>query len=206
MLTRGEKKAYNYIKSFIMDRCHAPTTLEIAKGLGIASRGTVYRYLKQLKEKGYIKLTPNRHRNIVLTEVSELGIPLVGHVAAGSPIQAVDQDETVDLADLFMGENHYAVRVNGSSMMEEGIRSGDIIICQRSDSADHGRIVLALIDQKHATLKRLFYNDDETITLLPSNPAYKPQVYDKDRLTIEGVYVGLLRVDSHLSLTAVNQY
>ncbi len=195
MLTLGERKAYLYIKSFMLERCHAPTTLEIAKGLGISSRGVVYRYLKQLKEKGYIKLTPNRHRNIVLNKVSELGIPLVGNISAGLPIELMDQNQTIDLGDLFLGENRYALRVNGSSMTEEGIRSGDIIIYQRSSSADHGQIVVALIDEKRATLKRLFYNDDETITLLPSNPAYKPKTYTRDRLSIQGVYVGLLRVD-----------
>ncbi len=195
MLTRGEQRAYSYIKSFMVERRHAPTTMEIAEGLGISSRGAVYRYIKKLEEKGYIHLTPNRHRNITLAEISDSGIPVVGHIKAGSPIKDSDQDEMINLNDLFLGENRFALRVNGSSMIEEGIRSGDIIVCQRAASADHGRIVVALIDKTRATLKRLFYNEDKTVTLLPSNPAYKPQVYQPDRLSIQGIYIGLLRLD-----------
>lgn len=197
MLTLAEKKAYAYIKSFIIKHRHSPTTLEIAKGLGITSRGVVHRYLKSLQEKGCLELTPNRHRNIVLREVSSSGIPLVGNIAAGLPIQPVKEDETINFCDLFVGENRYALRVRGSSMTEEGIRDGDIIICRRSSRAKHGQIVVALVDQKKATLKRLFYNEDKTVTLLPSNPAYKPQVYETERLAIQGVYIGLLRMDAY---------
>ncbi len=194
MLTVSEQKTYQFVKDYLGNNQHPPTTAEIARGIGIVSRGVVHRYLKALQAKGYIKLTPNRHRNIILIEHREGSIPLMGCIAAGNPIEAVEDNETIDVASMFIGKNRFALRVKGDSMIDEGIHDGDIIICESAVTADDGQIVVALIDQQEATLKRLYHNNDRTLSLLPSNPQHKPQIYSSDRVEVQGIYVGLLRV------------
>ena len=174
---------------------YAPTAAEIAQGIGIRSRGVVHRYLKCLVEAGLIRLLPKRHRNIELLMAStDYSLPLVGVIAAGQPIEAIEQQETIDVASIFLGECRYALKVKGDSMVDEGIFDGDIVVCERAQSADSGQIVVALIDQEEATLKRLFHNEDESITLVPANPSHHPMIYPSDRVEVQGIYVGLLRV------------
>lgn len=199
MLTAVQHKTYQFIKQFIDKYGYSPTTAEIAKGIKIKSRGVAYRYLSALAEKGLITLTPHRRRNIQLLTsathqaTTHQGLPLLGQIAAGSPIEAVPQQETVDVADLFYGRNRYALRVNGNSMVEEGIFDGDIVICERRVTAQNGQIVVALIDNEYATLKRLLHNSDKSVTLLPANSDHLPQTYSPERVQIQGIFIGLLR-------------
>lgn len=200
MLTRAQQKTEDFIRKFFKEEGYAPTASEIAEGIGIKSRGVVHRYLKALVGAGRIALTPKRHRNIrLLDPVSELSfgasLPLVGAIAAGQPIEAVPQQESIDVANIFVGPNRYALTVKGDSMIDEGIFDGDIVICEKSDSANDGQIVVALIDQEEATLKRLQRNTDATITLHPANPTLKPMIYQSDRVMIQGIYIGLIRAN-----------
>ena len=176
MLTLSQRKTFDFIKHYISNHDYSPTVAEIAKGIGIKSRGVVHRYLKALEAAGVIALTPKRHRNIRLLtgKPGNPTIPLVGEIAAGQPIEAIEQQERVDIVDIFLGDNRYALRIKGDSMVDEGIRHGDIVICQRSDAACDGQIVVALIDQQEATLKRLQRNTNNTITLIPANAALEP--------------------------------
>jgi repressor LexA len=195
MLTIAEQKTYQFIKKYMAAYHHSPTTAEIAEGIGIISRGVVHRYLRALEKKGFIQLLPKRHRNIVLKELQEQrGIPLVGCIAAGSPIEAVEQNETIDVVSIFLGQDRFALKVKGDSMLEDGIFDGDIIICERAQGAADGQIVVALIDKQEATLKRLYRNNDRTVTLLPANPQHQAQTYDSERVEIQGLYIGLLRL------------
>lgn len=196
MLTVSQRKTYEFIKQFFAKHTYAPTAAEIAKGIGIQSRGVVHRYLKALADRGYISLLPGRHRNIQLSQNnSQLsGIPLLGSIAAGRPIEAVAQQEAIDVAQIFLGPHRYALRVKGDSMVDEGIFDGDIVICEHSRKAQDGQIVVALIDHEHVTLKKMYYNADDTITLLPANAAHQPMVYPAHRIEIQGIYIGLLRV------------
>jgi len=197
MLTLSQRRTYNYIQKFFRDNDHAPTAAEIAEGIGIKSRGVVHRYLKALVSAGLIRLLPKRHRNIQLISESSISLddslPLVGVIAAGQPIEAIEQHDTVDLATIFLGPNRYALKVKGDSMIDEGIFDGDIVVCERSDTAQDGQIVVALVDQEQATLKRFYHNADKTITLVPSNPAHKPMVYSDYQVEVQGIYIGLLR-------------
>ena len=194
MLTLSQRKTYEFVKKYVQGNDYAPTVAEIATGIGIKSRGVVHRYLKALEEKGYIHLLPKRHRNIRLLKHNPLGsIPLVGAIAAGQPIEAIEQNEAVEVAAIFLGADRYALRVKGDSMINEGIFDGDIVVCERRETADDGQIVVALIDHEEATLKRLYHNADDTITLLPANPAHQPMVYPAKRVMIQGIYIGLLR-------------
>lgn len=195
MATLRERATLDYIKSFVKAHGYSPTMAEIAAGIGIKSRGVVHRYVSALRESGHISITPNKHRNIVLMpDLAQDGqLPLLGRIAAGRPIEAIPDRETVDLANIFLQENRYALEVRGDSMIEEGILDGDIVVCQRASTANNGQIVVALVDENETTLKRLRRNKDDTITLLPANADYTAMTYNCDRVKIQGVFVGLLR-------------
>ncbi len=197
MLTRAQQKTFEFIQDFILTEQYSPTVDEIANGIGIKSKGVAYRYVKALADAGLIRLIPNRRRNIALVDAPNqaMALPLVGAIAAGQPIEAIAQQESVDLQALLgYATNRYALKVKGDSMIEEGIFNGDIVICEHCDTANNGDIVVALIDNQEATLKRLQRNRDGTITLIPANAALSPMVYDADRVQIQGRFIGLLRV------------
>lgn len=199
MLTLSQRRTYDFILKYFQAHDMSPTAAEIAQGIGIKSRGVVHRYLQALAQAGVIALTPNRHRNIrLLTEMCARspGLPLVGKIAAGSPIAAIQQDESIDIATVLLGPNRYALRVSGDSMIEEGIHDGDIIVCEQRDTAQEGDIVVALIDREEATLKRLHYLPDDQIALIPANAVLTPMIFSASRVTIQGVFVGLLRLPS----------
>ena len=197
MLTLSQQKTYDYIKQYIAERGYSPTTAEIASGIGISSRGVVYRYLKSLVEANKISLTPNRHRNIELISdesVSDYEIPLKGTIAAGEPIDAIEQQDTISLKQYFNGDSNYALVVRGDSMIEEGIVENDIVICRRSSTADNGDIVVALIDNQEATLKRWHRVEGGNIKLIPANKNLTAKTYSEERITVQGIFIGLLRL------------
>jgi repressor LexA len=195
-LTRSQLKTLEFIRSFIAKHNYAPTNDQIATGIDISSRGVAYRNVKALREAGFIDLTPKRHRNIQLTEDTAAlnTIPLVGRIAAGEPIEAVVDNEMIDVSSIFLGENRYALRVCGDSMIDEGILDGDLVVCRRADIAQSGQIVVALVDQSQATLKRISFPGEGMVRLLPANRDYLPQEYPSDRVQVQGIYLGLLRL------------
>lgn len=197
MLTLSQRKTLEFIQKFISANDYAPTAAEIATGIGIKSRGVVHRYLKALQDMGYLSLTPNRHRNIVLRQTLAANanhLPLLGAIAAGSPIEAIEQHESIDVMGLFLGDNRFALRVKGSSMIDEGILDGDLVVCERADTANNGQIVVAIVDELEATLKRLKYNQDHTVSLIPANEELNTMIYPAERVRVQGIYVGLLRL------------
>lgn len=194
MLTISQRKTYEFVKQYVHHHTYSPTVAEIANGIGIQSRGVVHRYLKALADKGYVRMMPHRHRNIqLLSQESSSAIPLIGTIAAGRPMEAVAQQEAIDVAQIFLGANRYALRVKGDSMIGEGIFDGDIVICEHSRTASEGQIVVVLIDREQVTLKKMYHNADNTITLLPANSAHQPMVYAANRVEVQGIYIGLLR-------------
>lgn len=196
MLTAAQHKTYQFIKQFIVKQGYSPTTAEIAQGIKIKSRGVVYRYLLALAERNLIKLLPNRRRNIqLIEEQSHRKLPLVGSIAAGKPIEAIAQQEAIDITNIFAGPDRFALKIKGDSMIDEGILDGDIVVCERRHTAQNGQIVIALIDNDHATLKRIQRNNNDTLTLLPANAKHQPQTYPADRVQIQGILVGLLRYE-----------
>lgn len=202
MLTLAHKRTCEFIRKFLNENGFSPTASEIAAGIGIKSRGVVHRYLKVLEDAGYLKLIPKRHRNIQLLEEQSYEqpdsysvLPLLGAIAAGRPIEAITTEDSVNVSQVFTGKNRYALRVKGDSMVDDGIFDGDLVICERSETAVNGQIVVALIDQHEATLKRFEYSSKEKRVILhPANVALKPMVYEPERVSIQGVYLGLLRV------------
>lgn len=203
MITLSQRKTYEFIRQYIDQYGHAPTTAEIAEGIGIKSRGVVHRYVKALQDAGLLHVAPRRHRNIELTDKAlkkpqshnNVLLPLIGAIAAGQPIEAIIDQDPINLADIFLGDNRYALRVKGNSMINEGIHDGDIVVCVHSNTAKNGQIVVALIDNERATLKRLYHDaGNRNVTLVPANDELKPMTYSAERVTIQGLYVGLLRV------------
>jgi repressor LexA len=187
-------QAFTFIKDYIARHQYSPTVQEIADEMGLKSRGVTYRYVDELKKQGYITLLPGKARNIrLINDNTTAEIPLLGKIAAGLPIQAIRGHETVDIAYTLLGHNRYALRVKGESMIEEGIHDGDLVICEQSDTACNGDVVVALIDDDSATLKRFYLNTDGTVTLRPANAALNDMIYAADRVTIQGLMVGLLR-------------
>ena len=196
MLTASQHKTLQVIKNFIINNGFAPTITEILQQLNIKSRSLVQHHLQVLANSGKIRLLANRRRNIeLLNEEEEIGLPLVGRIAAGQPIEAISIPEIINIPELLLGADRYLLEVKGDSMIGDNICDGDLVVCQYSDTAKEGEIIVALIDGETATLKRIHHNRiANTITLIPSNPALLPQEYQSDRVIIQGVYLGLLRI------------
>lgn len=195
MLTLSQKKVYEFIKQFIKTHRHSPTIAEIAQGIGIKSRGVVHRYVTALVSERLIEVIPGHRRNIKLLNDSTTSLILKGRIAAGSPIEAIADNEALDIVNIFLGPNRYALKVKGDSMIEEGIFDGDIVVCDSSEVAADGKIVVALVDNQEATLKRIKYNQGGTVTLIPANSKLSAMTYSEDRIMIQGIYVGLLRFE-----------
>lgn len=198
MLTLAQQRAYQFIKKFLAEHGYAPTVMEVARGIGIKSKGVAHRYIIALEQAGKINLTHGRHRNIAINKAmlkneNPTLIPFLGKIAAGKPIEAIVNHEMLDVQAIFNGPNRYALKVQGDSMIEEGIHDGDIVICEQTDTAVDGEIVVALVDGEEATLKRFKNNKDGTISLLPANVNLSTMMYDADRVQIQGRFIGLLR-------------
>jgi repressor LexA len=198
MLTDRQAQVYDFIRAYVRRHGAAPKLREIASHLGIASRGSVHRYLQAIADAGLITIEPARARGIRLREVVSgraLGgtLPLLGRIAAGQPIEAIPGHDSIDLGEFFMGPDRFVLRVQGDSMIEAGILPDDMVIVESRDTARDGEIVVALIDGLEATLKRLQRNRDGSITLQPANAALAPLRYSAARVRIQGVVVGQFR-------------
>lgn len=195
MLTSGQHKTLDFIRQYIAREGFAPTLTEIALGLGMSSKGSVHRQVQALAESGYIELMAGRKRGIQLTEEwreAATSLPLIGCIAAGQPIEAIAGQDKLDLSPI-MGTDRYALIVKGDSMMDIGILDGDTVIIKPSDTARDGDVVVALIDESEATLKRLYHVDGDMLELMPENKNMKPMRYEAERVRIQGVLAGQLR-------------
>ena len=195
MLTQREQAVYDFIRQFIRQYGHGPLLSEIAVGIGIGSKGTTHRYVQSLARQGLIHLQAGRHRGITLSDEETAGnsLPLLGRIAAGLPIEAIPDQNNVNLSEFFMGPNRYILKVQGESMIEAGILDGDMVVIEQSDHAADGEIVVALIDDNEATLKYLRNNRDGSITLTPANSRMAPMIYGAARVRIQGIVVGQMR-------------
>ncbi len=195
-LTKRQKEILTFLREYLKERGYSPSLAEIARYFGIASLNAIYKHLKVLEEKGFIKRLSNRARSIRIVEqevAAEHMVPLLGSIAAGHPIEAVANPEEIPVPESLLTKgNNYVLRVEGNSMIEESIRDGDLIIVERRDFATNGETVVALIDGQEATLKKL-YREDGRVRLQPANPTLFPIFVEEDRLRIQGVVVGLMR-------------
>jgi repressor LexA len=192
-LTERQREIYDFIRDKIESRGYGPTVREIGVAFDIKSPNGVMCHLKALEKKGLIKREGFSARAIQLIDHKRLGagLPLLGRVAAGSPTQALEQEERLEFADLFAGPNRYALQVHGRSMIEDHIDDGDYVVIRKQEVAQNGERVVAMINDE-VTLKR-FYREKDHIRLEPANGTMDPIIVDKADAAILGVLVGVLR-------------
>jgi repressor LexA len=198
-LTKRQKEILDHIESFIEKNGYAPSFEEIADAFGYSSLATVHEHLSNLERKGYIRKAYNESRSIELVAAAAGGnsveLPLLGAVAAGLPIEAIEQHETLAVpSDMVRsGSENFVLRVEGESMIDEQIRDGDYIVVSFQKTASDGQMVVALVGGDSATVKKMYREPDGRIRLQPANPSMKPIVEDARNVRIQGVVVGVIR-------------
>lgn len=225
MLTRKQRDLLLFIHERMSTGDIAPSFEEMKDALGLKSKSGIHRLIGALEERGYLERMPNRARALEVRKLPEghrpspndntpaarvsnaiesvratvastlESIPLMGKIAAGTPIEAVrDETATVDIPPALLGRHgeHYALTVDGDSMIKAGINDGDTVIIRQADTASNGTIVVALVDDSEVTLKR-FRRSGSKVILEPENDAYEPRVLEPERVRVQGHLVGLMR-------------
>jgi repressor LexA len=199
-LTKRQREILDFIESFIQSSGYSPSFEEIAKFFGYRSLATVHEHLSNLERKGYIRRNYNESRSVEPLETTHhrataAALPLHGLVAAGLPIEAIEQDESVCVPeDMLTGHGpHYVLRVRGDSMIDDQIRDGDCVVVDGRDVADNGEMVIALVNGESATVKRFYREGNGRIRLQPANEGHAPQLYDENDVKVRGVVIGVIR-------------
>jgi repressor LexA len=197
-LTRRQKEILDFVGRHIEKKGYAPTIEEIGEQFGLSSLATVHKHLTNLQDKGLIKRLSNRSRAMELVpsevKVHAVQLPLLGRVAAGSPIEAIEDRETIFVPEDMIGRKEtYVLQVKGDSMIDEQIRDGDYVIVESRTTAREGEMVIALLEGEKATLKKFYHERPGVIRLQPANAHMKPILVDADDLQIQGVVIGILR-------------
>jgi repressor LexA len=198
-LTKRQSEILKYLQEHIRDRGYAPSFEEIAEHFTFQSLATVHEHLTNLERKGYIHRTHNESRAIeVLPPRGQSGateIPLLGRVAAGSPIESTTSNETIAVPDQLLPRRgpNYALQVQGESMIDEHIMDGDYVVVHGKQAADNGEMVIALVNGSEATVKRYYREQGGWIRLQPANPAMQPMRFQERDVLIQGVVVGVIR-------------
>src|SRR5688572_26229011 len=197
-LTRRQKEILDFVSRHIEKKGYAPTIEEIGEQFGLSSLATVHKHLTNLQQKGLITRLSNRSRAMELVpsqmKVHAVELPLLGRVAAGSPIEAIEDRETIFVPEDMIGRKEtYVLQVKGDSMIDEQIRDGDYVIVESRTTAREGEMVIALLEGEKATLKKFYHQGPGVIRLQPANAQMKPILVDADDVTIQGVVIGILR-------------
>lgn len=197
MLTLRQKQILDYIKQYIKKKDYAPSLEEIKRHFKLKSVGTVHEHIAALKAKGVLKKTEHQARAIEIREDKKpknlINIPLVGAITAGQPLETFEApDETITIArnEISRTGKHYALRVRGNSMIDEGIFDGDIVVIRQQQAADNGQTVVAIIDNNQATLKKL-YREKNRFRLQPANPTMLPLF--RQEVEVRGIVVKIIR-------------
>ena len=195
MLTGLEEKVLQFITQYITQNGHSPTLTEIGDALQIRSKGTMHRYVDSLIKKGHLHKEGRGWRSLRLTGEQNkrlIILPFAGRIAAGRPIEAIPEQLEINFSDMLLGSDRYALEVKGDSMIEAGIFDGDYVVIKQTNTANNGDIVVALIDNGEATLKKLRKHGDR-VELIPANQSMAPMIYPADRVHIQGIVVGQVR-------------
>ncbi|HEX3145024.1 MAG TPA: transcriptional repressor LexA [Pyrinomonadaceae bacterium] len=197
-ITARQRRVLDYIRHYFDLHQEAPTIAQIGKQFGMTSSASAHNVVAILEREGFIRRIPNVSRGIELVvdaqPEAKNEIPLLGIVAAGNPIEAVLNYETVCVPrDMMRAGRMFALRVRGDSMIDEQIRDNDVIVLQSQQTAENGQTVVALIDGSDATVKKFFGNKQQ-VRLEPANPNYKPIIVrPPQRVQVQGVVVGVIR-------------
>jgi len=198
-LTKRQKEILDFLEEFLAENGYAPSFEEIAKHFGYTSLATVHEHLENLRQKGYIRKSYNASRSVELVPTglhsSAVDLPLMGQVAAGVPIEAIRDTETVSVPEDFLrrGGEHYVLRVSGNSMIDEQIRDGDYIVVNARESASNGETVVALVNGEAATVKKFYREMDGRIRLQPANATMSPMYFAGNQVMVQGVVIGVMR-------------
>jgi len=203
-ITRRQREVYDFLQQFIEEHGYSPSFEEIGAGLGLSSLATVHKHISNLQEKGLLKRDYNRSRSIDVVKIRsrtkqavaappvDIGLPLMGVIAAGRPLEAVENPETISLGDFTRAKDVFVLQVKGESMQDEHIVDGDYVLVENTKTARDGEIVVALVSKSEATLKRI-YQEGETIRLQPSNATMKPIIVPAAEVEVQGRVIGVLR-------------
>jgi repressor LexA len=201
-ITKRQREVYDFISEFVAGKGYSPSFEEIGEALGLSSLATVHKHISNLESKGLLKRDYNRSRSIDVVPIrgkakipppeTRFELPLVGRIAAGRPVEQVEQPETISLTDFTKAKDVYVLQVTGESMQDEHIVDGDYVLVEKTQTARNGEIVVALVNGSDTTLKR-FYKEGEMIRLQPSNAAMEPIMVPAANVQIQGRVVGVLR-------------
>ncbi len=202
-ITRRQYEIYDFISRFVAENNYSPSFEEIREGMSLNSLATVHKHITNMEAKGLLTRDYNRSRSIDLLPFkgklkhamdvnTGLVLPLMGRIAAGQPIEAMQNPETISLADFVRSKEVFVLEVRGDSMQDEHILDGDYVLVEKTKTAHNGEIVVALVDGTDATLKR-FFHEGQTIRLQPSNAAMKPIIVPAASVQLQGRVIGVLR-------------
>lgn len=203
-LTKRQKDVLDFIADFVEENGYSPSYEEVAQGLKLASLATVHKHIQALESRNYLRRLFNQSRSLEVspkyvqerrrsrqsTRAAE--VPLAGRIAAGSPVEAIEGQETLQFAFAGKGDT-FALQVTGESMIEDHILSGDYVLVERTQQAKDGEIVVALVDGRETTLKRLYHDPDGRIRLQPANSAMQPIILEGANVQVQGRVLAVLR-------------
>jgi repressor LexA len=203
-ITKRQREVYDFIHDFVQQKGYSPSFEEIGGGLGLSSLATVHKHISNLEKKGLLKRDYNRSRSIDVLPArglfkrqppkpsTELALPLMGRIAAGQPIEAVEHPETISLGDITRSRDVFVLQVKGESMKDEHIVDGDYVMVEKTNTARDGEIVVALVEGSDATLKRI-YREGARVRLQPSNAEMAPIMVPAKAVQVQGRVIGVLR-------------
>jgi repressor LexA len=202
-LTKRQKQVVDFIADFLDQNGYSPSYEEIARGLGLASLATVHKHISALQTKNYVKRGFNQSRSLDLgpryvrdqrrRAAPVFEIPLKGRIAAGLPVESIEQNSVLNFADFAGNPDTFALEVRGDSMIEDHICDGDLILLDRAAEAHDGDIVVALIGGQETTLKRFYREPDGSVRLQPANAALAPIIVAAEDVQVQGRLLAVLR-------------
>jgi len=204
-LTKRQKDVLDFIADFVEENGYSPSYEELAQGLKLASLATVHKHIQALESRNYLRRLFNQSRSLEVsakyvqerrrsrqsTRAAE--VPLAGRIAAGSPVEAIEGQDTLQFADFAGKGDTFALQVTGESMIEDHILSGDYVLVEKTQQAKDGEIVVALVDGRETTLKRLYHDPDGRIRLQPANSSMQPIILDAANVQVQGRVLAVLR-------------
>lgn len=198
MLSKRQKQVFDFINKFVDKQGYSPSLEEIASHLKLSAVSTIHHHVSELVRKGILtrRWNANRSLEVVAHTASPVAlvVPLVGVITAGKPIEAIEQQETIELPPSLVGrKDTFVLRVQGNSMIEEHIRDGDYVVVEKRTEANNGETVVALLNGSEATLKKFYREKDHRIRLQPANVNMAPIFCREEECEIQGVVVAILR-------------
>ena len=195
MLTEKEQEVYDFIVRYRDDNGYSPLLREIASSIGIKSKGVVHRYIKSLEKSGLIACHYNKHRGFnIIGHKKIFNINSLGKISAGGPIEAVPDQDILELEHMFSNEKCYALKVQGDSMIDAGIHDNDWVIVEKTNKISNSKVAVILIDNQDVTLKYYKLLNKDTVELIPANKKFDSTIYHISRISIQGIVIGQIRV------------